>query len=270
VTPVMNAVGLRKDYGCRTVLDLEGLAVRSGEILAVMGPSGAGKTTLLRLLATLERPSAGCVRFGELTWSAGGSGSPRAAGAGRDGRHRNGRLSAADLLRWRRRTAFVTQNPVLFTGTVRDNVALGLHLRGLGPDAAAERVDWVLDMVGLTGLAGAPADSLSAGEAQRVSLARALVTRPEVLLLDEPTANLDPGNVALIENVVRKTAGGEDPATAPAVVVVTHNLFQARRLAHRAALLVSGRLIEVGQTRQVFENPVDLRTEAFVKGEMVF
>lgn len=245
---VMFAEGLTKVYGDRVVLDVDRLWLRRGEILAVMGPSGSGKTTLLRLLATLEAPSAGKVRFGDQTWPDG--------------------TSETGLLGWRRRLSFVSQNPVLFSGTVRENVGLGLQLRagGRGSDGLEGRVGAILDGVGLAQLAGARSTSLSAGEAQRAALARALVTRPEVLLLDEPTANLDPSNVAIIEKALAAAAA----EWRPAVLLVTHNVFQAKRVAHRTALLVSGKVIEVGETRQVFESPVDSRTAAFVRGEMIF
>lgn len=243
---VMSVVGLKKSYGGRLVLDVDRLDVRRGEVLAVLGPSGAGKTTLLRLLATLEEPSAGEVRFGDLVWA--------------------GRLSPADLLDWRRRLSFVPQNPVLFTGTVRFNVEMALALRGRDGPAASDEVEALLDRVGLLPLAGARAGSLSTGEAQRVCLARALVTRPDVLLFDEPTASLDPANVAIIEEALREAVRGWRPA----VVIVTHNLFQARRVADRAALLVAGKLVEVGETDRLLDRPSDPRTAAFVRGEMVY
>ncbi len=244
----MSAEGLSKAYGERVVLEADRLELRRGEILAVMGPSGSGKTTLLRLLTTLEKPTTGAVRFVELAWSSG-----------------NG-LSEAALLGWRRRLSFVPQNPVLFSGSVRENVALGLQLRSrLGPEADA-LVDAMLRTVGLGPLAGASAASLSAGEAQRAALARALVTRPEVLLLDEPTANLDPSNVAIVEETLAAAVADWRPA----VCLVTHNVFQARRIAQRTAFVVSGRIVEVGETHQVFESPSDRRTAAFVRGEMVF
>ena len=252
-SPVMTATGLRRSYGDRTVLDVGEIALHRGEILALMGPSGSGKTTLLRLLATLERPSAGEVRFKDATWAA----SPPAVGP-----------SPGDLLAWRRGLAFVSQNPVLFTGSVRDNVVLGLELRGRAGPGAEAAVTRVLDDLGLGALALTSCRSLSAGEAQRVAVARAFVIRPEVLLLDEPTANLDPANVGIIERALVAAAGGSD--WRPAIFLVTHNLFQARRIAGRTGLLVAGRLVEAGPTRDVFERPADPRTKAFVEGEMVF
>jgi len=267
VDPVVAVSGLKKSYGDRLVLDVDRLDLRRGEMLAVMGPSGSGKTTLLRLLATLETPGAGEIRWGNLVFSGDGASGLRgrrcaAAAVASDGQ---GGLSAAELLAWRRRLAFVPQNPVLFTGRVADNVALGLGFRGLDGQVVKKAVADALDGLGLGAFAGAAVDSLSAGEGQRVALARALVTRPDVLFLDEPTANLDPANVTIIEKALARAMDTWQPA----VLLVTHNLFQARRVARRTGLLVSGRLVEVGETAQVFERPADPRTAAFVRGEMV-
>ena len=231
-----------KRYGTRTVLDIPALTVNAGEILALVGPSGAGKSTLLRLLNFLEPPTSGTVHFG------GGDFGP------------TGEM-ATDL---RRRVTTVFQRPVLLKRTVQANVAYGLRLRGnrngSGPIAAT------LDRVGLAELAQQPARTLSGGEAQRVALARAMVLEPDVLLLDEPTANLDPYNVGLIERIV--TDLNKEQCTT--LILVTHNVFQARRLAHRTALMLEGRIIEIADTDTFFNRPSDPRTAAFVRGEMVY
>jgi len=233
---------LTKRYGQRTVLDIPALTVRAGEILALVGPSGAGKSTLLRLLNFLEPPTAGTVHF-------------HGQDFGPDGE------MSTDL---RRRVTTVFQRPVLLKRSVQANVAYGLRLRGnrngAGPIAAT------LDRVGLAELATQPARTLSGGEAQRVALARAMVLEPDVLLLDEPTANLDPYNVGLIERIV--TDLNRERGTT--LILVTHNVFQARRLAHRTALLLEGRIIEIADTDTFFNHPSDPRTAAFVRGEMVY
>jgi tungstate transport system ATP-binding protein len=123
-----------------------------------------------------------------------------------------------------------------------------------------------LDQVGLTTMARQPARTLSGGEAQRVALARAMVLGPDVLLLDEPTANLDPYNVGLIEDITR-TLNRERGTT---LVLVTHNVFQAKRLAHRVALLLEGQIVEITGVDTFFESSRDPRTAAFVRGEMVY
>jgi len=137
--------------------------------------------------------------------------------------------------------------------------------RAVGSNGAAimGRVQAALERVGLGHLAHTRARTLSGGEAQRVALARALVLQPDALLLDEPTANLDPYNVGLIEDLIR--AHGE-----MTVVLVTHNVFQAKRLADRVGLLLNGQLIELAATDRFFNAPIDPRTRAFINGEMVY
>jgi tungstate transport system ATP-binding protein len=224
-------------YGERTVLDLPALDIPRGEILAIVGPSGSGKSTLLRLLQFLEAPTSGSITF---------------AGIIIDGR------VALDT---RRRIATVFQQPALLDRSVFDNVAYGLRLRGQRD--ANDRIMAALDRVGLRGYARSRARTLSGGEAQRVALARAIVLQPAALLLDEPTANLDPYNVSVIEDLIR----AHDAMT---IVLVTHNIFQAKRLADRVGLLLSGRLIELASTDQFFSAPGDPRTRAFINGEMVY
>jgi tungstate transport system ATP-binding protein len=131
---------------------------------------------------------------------------------------------------------------------------------------AREQARTALTQLGLVHLAETPAQLLSGGEMQRVSLARALVCEPAVLLLDEPTANLDPANVQVIERAI-VTAHQQRQTT---VILVTHNLFQARRLARRVGLLLDGQLIEVADTARFFDRPCDPRVAAFVRGEMVY
>ncbi|HUF39119.1 MAG TPA: ATP-binding cassette domain-containing protein [Anaerolineales bacterium] len=232
--------GLQVAYGGRIVLDIESLSVRHGEVLAVVGPSGAGKSTLLRQLGFLEFPHRGQLFF---------DGEP--AGPGTE-------------LERRRRVTAVFQNPVMLRRSVLGNIGFGPALRGEAA-APAELADWA-ERMGLGDVRHADARSLSAGEAQRAALARALIVRPDVLLLDEPTANLDPANVALIERIVME----EHARRGTTIVMVTHNIFQARRLAERTALLLGGRLVETAPTEQFFEAPGEAVTAAFLRGEFVY
>ena len=231
---------LQQTYHGRRVLDVDRLSIGRGEALALVGPSGAGKSTLLRMLNFLERPSGGTLAF---------DGQPAPDGL---------------PLTQRRRVTAVFQRPALLRRSVAANVGYGLRLRGqkLPPEETAA---W-LDRLGLAHLARQSALKLSAGEAQRVALARALVLRPDVLLLDEPTANLDPYNVGLIEQIVAKL-NRERGAT---IILVTHNIHQARRLAHRVAFMLDGKIIEIADNHTFFAAPSDPRTAAFVRGEMVY
>ncbi len=239
--PLYTLRHVAKSYAGRTVLDVDVLDIHAGEILAIVGPSGAGKSTLLRLLNFLEFPDAGGLTY------------------------RGNAVQPNTLpLSLRREVTTVFQRPALLSATVRRNVEYGLRLRGERDDKAA--MDGVMERLGLTTLARAQARTLSGGEAQRVALARAMVLDPTVLLLDEPTANLDPYNVGLIETVVAEL-NRERGCT---VVLVTHNVFQAHRLAGRVALLLGGHVVEIADTQTFFESPRDPRTAAFVNGEMVY
>ncbi len=231
-----------KRYEGRTVLDVARLDIRRGEILAIIGPSGMGKSTFLRLLNFLEPPTTGEIRFRGVVF---------------DG-------SQEAPLALRRRVTTVFQQPVLLRRTVAANVGYGLRLRGQSD--RADRIHAALDEVGLGRLAGQPARTLSGGEAQRVALARAMILRPDALLLDEPTANLDPYNVGLIEQIVARL-NREQGTT---IVLVTHNVFQAKRLAQRVALMLEGRIVEVDEAGPFFDSPRDPRTAAFVRGEMIY
>jgi tungstate transport system ATP-binding protein len=248
-----------KVYEGRTVLDVDGLEVHRGETLALVGPSGAGKSTLLRLLNFLEPPSTGHIRFSSAPHGAPPYGAPpeQWATITFDATH-------PVPLEMRRRVVTVFQRPILLNRSVYANVRYGLQLRGSYD--STRQVEDALERVGLIDLLHQRARTLSGGEAQRVSLARAIVLQPDVLLLDEPTANLDPYNVGLIEEIVR-TLNDRQGTT---IVWVTHNVFQARRLAHRVGLLLEGRIVEVADTAAFFESPQDPRTAAFVRGEMVY
>jgi tungstate transport system ATP-binding protein len=234
--------GVTKVYGGRTVLAVEQLGVHHSEVFALVGPSGAGKSTLLRLLNFLESPTSGSIRFRDVEFGPG---------------------QTMDL-RLRRRVTTVFQRPILLNRSVLANARFGLQLRGRRD--ADEHVEAALAQVGLLERAEQQARTLSGGEAQRVALARAIVLEPDVLLLDEPTANLDPYNVGLIEQIVRDL-NRENGTT---VVLVTHNVFQARRLADRVALLLEGRVVEVAPTEAFFGGPRDPRTAAFVQGDMIY
>jgi len=234
---------VRQRYDSRTVLQIPALTIERGEALAILGPNGAGKSTLLRLLALVEAPFQGVVTV-----------------------NLNGRevTSETAVTAERRQLAMVFQRPVLLSQTVRANVAYGLKLRG--ERDAATRVDSALNRVCLTALAEMPAHRLSGGEAQRVALARALVLEPQVLLLDEPTANLDLANVKLVEDLIRE----QRERRGGTVILTTHNLFQARRLATRVVFLLQGELVEVAPAEQFFNAPQNDLTRSFLSGELIY
>lgn len=240
MTSIFTLRKLRQMYAGRVVLDIDELDVRKGEILAIVGPSGAGKSTLLRILNFLEQSASGTLTFDDDV------------------------VTPTLPIAQRRRVTTVFQQPILLKRSVEANLKYGVRLRGnkLPPLVLTS----YLDRLGLTSLADQSAQKLSGGEAQRVALARALLVNPDVLLMDEPTANLDPYNVGLIERIVQEV--NEEQKTT--VVMVTHNIFQARRIAHRTALMLGGKIIEIGPTEEFFHAPQKPETAAFLRGELVF
>ncbi len=232
-----------KEYSGKQVLKDINFEVQNGEIFVLVGPNGAGKTTLLRILDLLEEPTSGRVLF-------------------------NGKsidYFAHNKTTLRRRINMVFQQTVLFNMNVFDNVKYGLRVRGKNKIDADRMVKAVIELVQLRGFEQKNALALSGGEAQRVALAQALVTEPELLLLDEPTANLDPRNVSIVEEVLlhvnreRKTT----------MIMATHNMFQAENLAHRVAVINEGRTEKIGAFQEVFEAPSKFLVD-FARLENVF
>jgi tungstate transport system ATP-binding protein len=220
-------------------LHVDDLAIPRGGVIGLVGPTGAGKTTLLRLLTGLQVPDEGTIIF---------NGTP---------------LSDSSPLSLLREITMVHQRPILIDGSVEHNVAYGLHSRRRATEVSVKEI---LQRLGLSAIAKQDARSLSGGQSQLVALARALVFEPNVLLLDEPTANLDPGHVGLVERVI-----GEVQAERMLTVVwATHNLFQARRMSQHAMLVLNGSVVEVGDNKAFFESPADPRTAAFIDGKMVY
>jgi tungstate transport system ATP-binding protein len=226
--------------GGRLVLDVPALDLAAGEVLAVLGPNGAGKSTLLQVMALLERPATGTVSV-------------------------DGMRVRGNALQMRRRMAMVLQEPLLLDGSVRDNVALGLRLRGVPRGERRRRADRWLERLGIAHLANRPAHALSGGEAQRASLARALALEPDVLLLDEPFSGLDaPARTRLIADLAALLR-----ETGQTAVLVTHDRDEALRLGDRVAVLIGGHLRQVGPTAEVFSHPADPEVAAFVGMETV-
>ncbi len=227
--------------GPRTVLRVPHLEVFPHEVLVVIGPNGAGKTTLLLSLAALLPLHRGELRF------------------------RGQVVTRKHAVAYRRRIAVVLQEPLLLRGTVYDNVALGLRLRGLSPAAIAARVGPWLQRLGIAHLAQRPAKRLSGGEARRVSLARALVLQPDVLFLDEPFNALDtPTRDQLLDDL--QALFRAEGITA---VYVTHNFSEALALGQRVAVMMEGQVQQVGPPQQVFTAPHDVRIARFVGVETV-
>ena len=223
--------GVRLARGGTALLDGLDLAIPSGGITALMGPNGAGKSLTLRLVAGLIAPDAGEIRLA------------RAVGA---------------------RVGLVFQSPVLLRRSVRGNLDHALWLAGVARRDRRERLAALLARGRLEGLADRPARRLSGGEQQRLAMMRALAGAPRLLLLDEPTASLDPEATAMIEEIVRDAA-----AQGIATVLVTHDAGQARRLADRVALLHRGRVAETAPVPGFFEAPASEAGRAYLGGRLL-
>jgi tungstate transport system ATP-binding protein len=212
-----------------------------GAVNVILGPNGAGKSTLLRLLGLLDRPGEGEIYF--------------------DGRGLSS-LPRRERTALRRRCGFVFQSPLLLAASVESNLRFAARLRGL--DLSAASVRRVLERTGLSGKENQEARLLSGGEKQRLQLARVLLLDPELYLLDEPTANLDPLSVKSIEAVIARLA--MDGKT---VILATHNLTQARLLAGKVIFLKAGRLVQAGSTDEVLSRPLSLDIAEFSAAENI-
>lgn len=223
------------------VLSVSQLLVERGEVLAVIGPNGAGKSTLLLALSRLLP-----VDRGEIFM---------------DGQS----VQQINPLAFRRKLGLVLQDPLLLDHTVFENVATGLRFRGEAQRIVRQRVDAWLERLAIQHLRDRPAHRLSGGEAQRVSLARAFVLEPELLLLDEPFSALDaPTRIRLVDDIQALLQ-----TTHTTTVFITHDLDEALRLGQRVAVLIGGQLRQVGQPQSVFSAPADPDVAAFVGVEMV-
>jgi putative amino-acid transport system ATP-binding protein len=209
----------------------------------VIGPSGTGKSTLLRCINFLDRADAGIIRIGDLTVDV-------------------ARASRAQILAVRRRTAFVFQNYALFANrTARGNITEALvTVKGLSRAAADHRADAILDDIGLLDRANAYPASLSGGQQQRVGIGRALALEAELILFDEPTSALDPEWVGEVLDLMRRIA--EQRQT---MLIVSHEMQFAREIADRVVFMEGGRIVEHGPPAQLFDNPRDPRTKAFLR-----
>jgi len=227
-------------FADKEVLRNINLEIHQEEIFALIGPSGTGKTTFLRILNFLEKPIKGDIEYNGMT--------------------------KPGILDTRRRMSLLFQTPAIFNKSVFENVAYGLKVRGIEKKIVETKVNEALNIVGLDGMEKQKARTLSGGEAQRMAFARAIVYDPEILLLDEPTANLDPANVTKIEEIIKRIKNERGTT----IILATHNIPQVRRIADRVGILLNGELIEVNSKEGIFSSPKDARSKAFINGEMIY
>jgi tungstate transport system ATP-binding protein len=218
--------------GGKTIIDGISAELAAGPRTVILGPNGAGKSILMRLCHGLLALTAGSI-----SW--------RGAASGRE------------------RQAMVFQRPIMLRRSALANLVYGLKLAGVSARERELRARDVLEAVGLEKLADRPARVLSGGEQQRLALARAWALGPEVLFLDEPTANLDPGSTREVESII-----GQIRASGTKIVMTTHNLGQARRLGDEILFLSQGRLVERSPVETFFKQPASAEAAAFIRGEL--
>lgn len=228
------------NFGDKEVLKDVSFTASRGEIFTFIGPSGSGKTTILRLTDILERPTRGRVLFDGTDVNAAGK---------------------KDRVALRRRMSMVFQKPASLRGNVYQNIAMGLQFRNIPAGDIDQRVPEALKLVGLEGYEGRKAESLSGGEMQRVALARAIATKPDVLLLDEPTANLDPVSTERIESLILSLKSLFNTT----VILSTHDMIQGQRLADRIAVVIEGKIEQIGMSKEIFYHPLN-RSVAHLAG----
>ncbi len=244
----MSTVDLSVSYGSNRAVKEVSLPVRQGEVLALIGPSGCGKTTLLRSLNRLTELTDSALRGGRILLD------------GED-------IDALEVTELRRRVGMVFQQPNPFPMSVFDNVAYALREQGARKPRKADLEPQVVDALERCGLLeevkadlSHPALRLSGGQQQRLCIGRSLAVQPEVLLLDEPCSALDPRSTEIIEELIVRLR------SEVAIVIVTHNLQQASRVADHVAFMYLGELVEYGPVEQVFGEPVAKRTRDYVAG----
>ncbi len=228
---------LVKDYGNHRVLDIQEFFIKKGSLLGIIGLNGAGKSTLIKIIGGLEEATAGQVYY-------------------------NGKTVYPDLYK---HMTIVFQKPYLFRTTVFNNIAYPLVLRKYHKKEIRKKVENLLEEMGLEDLQDKKSWTLSGGELQKVALARALIFKPSLLMLDEPTANIDPSSIAIMEKMIKKIHKEENTT----VIIITHNLQQAKRLCNDVAFMHRGKIEEAGKMEEIIFHPKKQMTQAFVKGELL-
>ncbi len=226
---------LKKEFGEKTVLDISRGEIAHGSRTAVIGPNGAGKSTLLNIIAGVLKATSGTVYY---------DGSSEFAG---------------------RDVSMVFQNPYLISSTVEKNIAYPMRIRGYSKEEIKKRTEELMEELNLTELRRQRPWKLSGGEKQKVALARALSFKPGLLLLDEPTANIDPYTTAEIEKMLININRRENIT----VVTVTHNLAQAKRMCDEIIMLHNGDIVDSGRCMEILNNPANEFTRKFVEGELL-
>jgi len=236
--------GLKRLHGTKTVLDIEFGQINHGKITGLIGSNGAGKSTFLNIIAGLDKPSDGRVLYGVFD--------------------ETGKETFSEDPPMQNMT-LVFQRPYIMHTSVEKNIAYPLRLRKMPKEQIDERVAELIEELGLSSLSKQRGNRLSGGESQKVAFARAFSFRPGLLLMDEPTANVDYATTADIERIIKK----ENQKSAMTMVFVSHSLAQIRLLCDEVIYMDKGRIVETGTVGEVFGNPRDPMTKSFLKDWML-
>ena len=229
---------MTKKFGSVTAIDSLSLRLEASNIIVIVGVNGSGKTTLLRLLAGLEEPDFGSIIITN---------------------------SVKKINELRQLSTLVFQKTTMFNRTVFSNLEFGLKIRGYEKDTIKKKISEALDIVGLEGFENRNAKKISGGEQQRVALARAFLLEPKILLLDEPTSNLDVNSAKIIEKVLQERKKSDN-----IIVLSTHNLYQAKRLGDEIVHIHDGKIISQAKQKDFFSKPKNKITAKFIKGDLQF
>lgn len=233
----LTITSLIKKYQNRTVLNIPELELEEGYVWGIIGPNGSGKSTLMKIIAGLLEPSSGKIHY-------------------RDQKLKDGVQKDMTL---------VFQKPYLLRTSVFNNIAYPLQIRGYSEKEIRERVHELLESFQIEALRDQKAWTLSGGEGQKVALARALIFKPKLLMLDEPTANIDPSSIMLLEERIQEYYQQEKPT----ILMVTHNIQQTRRLCNRVAFMNEGEVLDSGEPRRIFGQNADPKIQEFIQKGLI-
>ncbi len=271
MTTRLQVEDVKKSYGEVKALGSTSFTIEGGKLVVLLGANGAGKSTLLRILAGLEE------RDKEQSEEKTGS-NPKGLSTSRKfaptmswrkKRSTIGRIlvdgQPVTEVQLRKISTLVFQKTAMLSRSVYENLAFGLRIRHLPEEEIKQKVAQALEDVGLKNFEKRKAKKISGGEQQRISLARALLLKPKILLLDEPTANLDPTSIRAIERAITSRKSKDE-----IIIMATHNLGQVKRLADYVVFMHEGKIVEAEATRDLFDNPKEELTRKFLSGEMLF
>jgi tungstate transport system ATP-binding protein len=240
----LNKEFYKDDKSVIKVLSNINFSVKKGECFVIIGPNGCGKTTLLRIIGLLELPTQGQILYNEKDL---------------------GRISRKSAVKFRRKFSFVRQKPVVKNTSVFNNIAYGLKIRGKKFIELSKSVNEIIKFVGLDGMENKNARALSGGEVQRVAIAMNFIIDPEIYLLDEVSANLDPMNIKLLDDFIMKIKKNKEKT----IIMSTHDPLEAIKYADRIAVLRQGQIIQIGTPNEIFTAPKDEFTALFVGYENI-